>query len=80
MWRTPARPRIRRQRSRRLGRVGRLAVDLAVELEHRVAAEEQVRRLVVGHGGRDVLGLGPGQEQGDVGRLERALPRLRPRR
>ncbi|KGN30948.1 hypothetical protein N798_09845 [Knoellia flava TL1] len=46
-------------------------MDLAVELEHRVAAEDEGLASIVaapdtGHG----LGLGPREEQGDVGRLE----------
>ena len=56
-----------------VGRV-RLAVRLAVELEHRIAADHQ-RAVGFGQGG-DGLGLGPGQQQGGVVRIRDAVAGL----
>ena len=62
--------------------VGRLAVHLAVELEHGVTPqdEEVVREVIVGvvplDRGDDVLGLGAGEQQCDVAGLEASVHRL----
>ena len=45
-------------------------MDLAVEFEHGVATEDQGARRELGG---DRLALGAGEEQGDVGTLQRAV-------
>ena len=57
-------------------------MDLAVELEDGVAAEDEhvlVGLVVRLDRGDDVLGLGPGEEQGDVRGVEGAVEVLRRR-
>ena len=55
-------------------------MDLTVELEDRVAAQDEVFGLVVVRAGPcHVLGLGPGEQEGDVTRGQGAVDRLRGR-